>query len=301
MQSALAGFVIVASLGFALPVVAANKTTTLRLWPGDAPGESAPGPEERDTTKPTDNQVAGKPVIRLGNVSQPTILIQRPPKGKETGTAVVIAPGGAYNILAWDLEGTEVCDWLNSIGVTAVLLKYRVPKRNGMPKHAAALQDAQRAVSLVRSRAQEFGIDPARIGVLGFSAGGHLSATVSTTAERTYPGVDDADKVALRPNFAVLVYPAYLTVKDEGDKVAPELHVTNAPPTFIAITADDPVRMENALNYAIALKQAKVPVELHLYPTGGHGYGLRKTKEPVTSWPERAAEWMKTRGWLKAN
>lgn len=251
-------------------------------------------------TKPTENLIAGKRLIRLGNVSQPTLTVYRPSKRKDTGAAVLVSPGGGYNILALDLEGTEVCEWLNSIGVTAVLLKYRVPKRPGVERHAPALQDAQRALSLTRHRAKEFGIDPQRLGVLGFSAGAHLSAVLSTTPERTYPALDDADKVDLRPSFTVLIYPAYLTVKELGDKTPPEINITsNTPPTFITIAEDDPVRMENALHYALALKQAKVPVELHLYPTGGHGYGLRRTQETVTTWPDRAADWMRSRGWLK--
>ena len=271
------------------------------LWSGKAPGDTQELGEEKDMTKPTENLVGGKRLIRLGNVSQPTLTVYRPSKRRETGAAVLVLPGGAYNILALDLEGTEVCEWLNSIGVTAVLVKYRVPKRPNVEKHAPALQDAQRALSLVRHRAKEFGIDPNRIGVLGFSAGGHLAAALSTTPGRTYPAVDDADAVSLRPDFTVLIYPAYLTVKEQGDKTAPELLVSsNTPPTFITITEDDPVRMENAMHYALALKQSKVPVELHLYATGGHGYGLRRTSELVTTWPDRVADWMKSRGIVKS-
>ncbi len=251
-------------------------------------------------TKPTDNNIAGTSVIRLGNVSTPTLTYYRAPKEKNTGAAVVVFPGGGYNILALDLEGTEVCEWLNSIGVNAVLLKYRVPKRPGLEKHAAALQDAQRAIGLVRSRASEFAIDPQRLGVLGFSAGGHLGAALSASAgQRTYPPVDDADKVSCRPDFSVLIYPAYLTLKDQNDKINPETAVSsNTPPTFMAITQDDPVRVENVLFYSLALKQSGVPFELHVYPKGGHGYGLRRTDNPVTAWPDRAADWMRSRGLL---
>jgi len=279
---------------------AAGMSKPIQLWPDGAPGEKGDLGEEKDTTKPTDNLIAGKPLVRLGNVSKPTITVYRPPADKDTGAAVIVSPGGGYNILALDLEGTEVCDWLNSIGVTAVLLKYRVPKRAGLEKYSAALQDGQRALSLVRDRAKEFGIDPQRIGMLGFSAGAHLSAVLSTSTNRSYPPMDDADKAELRPNFAMLIYPAYLTVKELGDKTPPEINITsNTPPTFITITEDDPVRMENALYYAMALKQVGVPVELHLYPTGGHGYGLRRTRETVTTWPDRATEWMRSRGWLE--
>ncbi len=281
----------------------ATVSKPLPLWPAKAPGETAELPPEADMTKATDRAVAGKPVVRLGNVSSPTITIYSPEPGKANGAAVVVMPGGGYSILAMDLEGTEVCAWFNSIGVTAVLLKYRVPKRGGLEKHAAPLQDAQRAVGLVRSRAAELGIDPKRIGVLGFSAGGHLAAVVSNQHDaRTYPVVDDADKVSCRPDFTVLIYPAYLTVKEKNDVIAPELPVgeTNTPPTFIAQTEDDSVRVETGLFYYLALKNAKVPAEMHLYPRGGHGYGLRRTENDVTRWPDRLNDWLKTSGFLQA-
>ena len=272
------------------------------LWPKGAPGEKGDLPPEADTTKPGDHEVAGKRVARIGNVSIPTITIFSPPKEKDTGAAVVVCPGGGYNILAWDLEGTEVCEWLNSIGVTGVLLKYRVPKRAGLEKSTAALQDAQRTLGVVRQRAKEFGIDPKRVGVLGFSAGGHLAAALSNNTDaRTYPKLDDADEQSCRPDFAVLIYAAYLTLKEDGDKLAPDMRVTaQTPPTFLAQTQDDGVRVETSLFYYLALKNAKVPSELHIYPTGGHGYGLRPTKENVTTWPQRAGDWMKALGMLSA-
>jgi acetyl esterase/lipase len=278
----------------------AGVSAPIDLWPGMAPGDTEALAEERDTTKPTDNLIAGRRLIRLGNVSRPTMTIYRPTPAKETGAAVLVCPGGGYHILAMDLEGTEVCEWLNSIGVTGVLLKYRVPKRSGREPHAAPLQDAQRAMGLLRQRASEFGIDPRRIGVLGFSAGAHLSAALSTNfRERTYPEIDPADQEICRPDFTVLIYPAYLTLKDESDKLNPGLPLTtNTPPTFITITQDDPVRMENALFYALYLQQAKIPVELHLYPSGGHGYGLRRTAQTVTTWPDRVADWMKANSWM---
>jgi acetyl esterase/lipase len=239
-------------------------------------------------------------VIRLGDVFQPTIAIYPAPPAHKTGAAVLVCPGGGYHILAMDLEGTEVCGWLNSLGVTAVLLKYRVPQRNGLAKHAAALQDAERALGLVRHRAADWGVDPKRIGVLGFSAGGHLAAVLSAqTQARGYPIVDAADEMSCRPDFTILVYPAYLTVKEENDRIAPELEVsTNTPPTFMCMAEDDSVRVENVLHYALALRKANVPLELHIYPTGGHGYGLRPTAEAATTWPQRAAEWLRARGWL---
>jgi len=257
--------------------------------------------EEKDTTKPTDNLVGGRKLIRLGNVSTPTLAVYRPPKDKDTGAAVVVFPGGGYNILALDLEGSEVCEWLNSIGVTGILVKYRVPARTGQPRWAAPLQDAQRAVGMVRQRAAELGVDPKRIGVLGFSAGGHLAAALSTNySRRTYDPVDAADAVSCRPDFTLLIYPAYLTVEKEGDRVSPELAITGVtPPTFLVQTEDDGVRVENSLFYYAALRKARVPAEMHIYPAGGHGYGLRKSDKAVTTWPLRAEEWLGSLGVLK--
>lgn len=272
----------------------------IRLWPGAAPGDKGGLGEERDTTKPSDNLIAGRPVIRIGNVSDPMITVFAAPAATRTGAAVVVCPGGGYYILALDLEGTEVCAWLNSIGVTGVLLKYRVPKRPDRPPYEAPLQDAQRAVGLVRSRAGEWSIDPQRIGVLGFSAGGHLCAALSAApAGRTYPRVDAADDVSCRPDFQLLIYPGLLVREGGARELPPEVGVTAAtPPTFLVMAQDDPVRVENVLDYALALQAAKVPMELHVYPTGGHGYGLRPAKDFVTTWPARAADWMRSRGIL---
>ena len=286
-----------------LMVVSAFATSSapIPLWPGKAPGETREFPAEGDITKPTDRLVNGVPIVRLGNVTQPTITVYRPEPAKDTGAAVVVAPGGGYSILAWELEGTEVCEWLNSIGVTGVLLKYRVPARPDRARHAAALDDAQRALGLVRHRATEWGIDPKRIGMLGFSAGAHLSAALAAGhATRTYPAVDAADAVSCRPDFIVLVYPGGVVDRDKGDALRPEVvPVKGAPPAIIVMTQDDPVRVENALAYYAALKQAEVPAEMHLYPTGGHGYGLRRNEHLVTTWPDRVADWLGTGGWLK--
>jgi len=214
----------------------------------------------------------------------------------------LVCPGGGYQILAIDLEGTEVCQWLNSVGVTAVLLKYRVPSRKGLERYTAALQDGQRAIGLVRYHAADWHIDPKRIGMLGFSAGGHLSAMTSTHFEkRTYDPVDEADQVSCRPDFTILIYPAYLVGKDLGPELAPELTVTsNTPPAFIVQTEDDPVHVESGLFYYLALKKAKVPAEMHLFAVGGHGYGLRhESGKAVFSWPKLAEEWMRGLGVLK--
>jgi len=190
---------------------------------------------------------------------------------------MIVCPGGGYSILAIDLEGTEICEWLNTLGITAVLLKYRVPAREGQPRYQAPLQDAQRALGLVRYHAAKWGIDTGKIGIMGFSAGGHLSAVLSTNySSRTYEPTDEADGTSCRPNFVMLVYPAYLTVKEEGDKIAPELHIdSTTSPTLLIQTEDDPVRVESSVYYFLALKKEKVPAEMHLYAKGGHGYGLR--------------------------
>ncbi len=276
----------------------------IALWPKGAPGDKGDIGVEKDTSGANGALVAGRSVIRLGNVSVPTMTVYRAPKAKDTGAAVVVFPGGGYSILAMDLEGTEICEWLNSFGVTAILVKYRVPARAGRPRWAAPLEDAQRALGIVRKRAGELGIDASRIGVLGFSAGGHLAAAASTNFEgRSYEAVDDADKVSCRPDFCVLIYPAYLTVKEEGDRVAPELKITKeTPTTFLVQAEDDGVRVETSLFYYAALRKAGVPAEMHLYPVGGHGYGLRPAGKLVTTWPARAEEWMRSQGILgKAN
>ena len=196
-----------------------------------------------------------------------------------------------------DLEGTEVCEWLNRLGVTAGLLKYRVPKSEGDPRPIEALQDAQRAMSLLRGRSEELRVDPKRIGVLGFSAGGHLSARLSTNyGKRAYDVIDDKDQVTCKPDFTVLVYPAYL-ISNEAEEELPVDAQT--PPMFLTMAADDPVDADNVLKFSLTLKHAKVPVELHLYPRGGHGFGLRRTEAACTQWPDRAAEWLRAQGWVK--
>lgn len=287
-------------LGVLLSAMMAGAAEPLPLWPKGAPGEKGDIGEERDMTKPSDGLVDGKPVVRIGNVTNPTITIYRPAPEKDTGAAVIVCPGGGYQILAMDLEGTEVCDWLNSTGVTAVLLKYRVPARKGLPRYAAPLQDAQRALGMVRYHAAEWHVDPNRIGILGFSAGGDLSALASTHFDkRTYEAADEADQVSCRPDFTILIYPGYL-VSGKGPELAPELTVTsNTPPTFLVQAEDDGVHVENCLFYYLALKNVKVPAEMHLFARGGHGYGLRDASQPVVSWPKRAQEWMRGLGVLE--
>ena len=274
---------------------------TLRLWPGAAPG-AAPGASaepsaEADTTTAKDNLIAGRPLVRLGNVSVPTLTLYKTGNGgAKPVPAVVVFPGGGYSILAIDLEGTEVCDWLTAKGITCVLLKYRVPGSGPYPKSAAALEDAQRAMGLVRQHAGEWGIDPERIGVLGFSAGGHLAAAISTHFDhRLFDPVDAADKLSCRPDFAIVVYPGYLALAEQNFAPNPEINPTaNTPPTFIVQAEDDPVHVENAVVYFMALKRAKVSAELHIFAQGGHGYGLRRTALPVTAWPQEVETWLHT-------
>jgi acetyl esterase/lipase len=282
---------------------AADSPLVIDLWPARPPGETKDVGEERDMTKEKDRNVAGKAVIRLGNISRPQIHVYRPSKESDTGAAVVIAPGGGYNILAWDLEGTEVAAWLNSIGVTGVVLKYRVPRRPDQPKDkppVGALQDAQRAVSLVRSRAGEWGIDPNRIGMLGFSAGGHLTAWTSTNYDkRAYEPIDAVDSQSCRPDFAVPIYSGGIANREKTG-LNPEIRVTDkTPPMFLIHAGDDRVPAENSVLLYLALRQAGVVADVHVYATGGHGYGLRPTADPVTSWPKRLEEWLNARGLLR--
>ncbi len=278
--------------------VRAAEPTPIKLWPGKAPGETKDiGPEK--TTEPKN----ANDVRRVANVSEPTIAIYSPPKGTNTGTAVVVAPGGGYSILASEHEGSAVCEFLNKLGVTGVLLKYRVPKRDMQtPDNLAMIQDAQRAITLVRGMHTELGVDPARVGMLGFSAGGHLTACTALTKKRMYEKVDKADEAfGHEPDFALLIYPAYLT--DKEGKLKPEFEVKkDSPPMFFAHASDDPVTCEGSVALFLALNKNKVPAELHLYATGGHGFGMRKIPHPCATWPDRAADWMKARGLLdKAN
>jgi acetyl esterase/lipase len=268
---------------------------TMPIWPSTPPGGPANLPPEADMNAAGTKTMAGRPYVRLGNVSTPTITLYKP-KSTNTGAAVVVFPGGGYQILSMDLEGTEVCDWLNGIGVNCVLLKYRVPDSGPYPKSAFAFEDAQRAMGLVRLHAAEWGIDPDRVGVLGFSAGGHLAAAISNHFDhRLYDPVDAADKLSCRPDFAVVVYPGYLALADKNFAPNPDLQPTaNTPPTFILQAEDDPVHVENAVVYFLALKNAKVPAELHVYAQGGHGYGLRPRDLPIMGWPALVETWLHT-------
>ena len=213
------------------------------LFPKGAPGETTKLIEKADSDG---GKTGGETVLRITNVSEPTITVYSAPDEVATGAAVVVCPGGGYNILAYDLEGDEVCEWLNNLGITAILLKYRVPRREGRAKHEAPLQDVQRAIGYVRAHAEEMNLDPQRIGIMGFSAGGHLSVMASNNfAERTYPAVDAVDKVSCRPDFCLLVYPAYLD--GENFQLAPEVKVTSATPTMMIQAEDDKYYINSSL------------------------------------------------------
>jgi len=278
--------------------LAAAEPQVIKLWPGVAPGEKGDvGPEKAMEPKAGEK----KPVLRIANVSEPTIAVYRPTKEKDTGTAVIIAPGGGYVILAYEHEGTKVAEWLADRGVTGVLLKYRVPRRADQPKDqppVSVLQDAQRAISMVRSKAKEWGLKSDRIGMLGFSAGGHLTAWASTNYDkRSYEPIDAADEASCRPDFAVLIYAGGIVGKESADQIKPEIRISkNTPPSFLVHAADD--NAENSLAYVSALRKAGVSAELHLYASGGHGFGMRSIPHPAATWTARCEEWMRKQGYL---
>jgi acetyl esterase/lipase len=307
MQPRAAFFLAFLAVAIAAPAHGVEKTTMIELWPGVVPGDS---PQPRGYYGPL-----GKEMIRapensptrdaqwLTNVTRPSITVFRAPKRKNTGTAMIICPGGGYWNLAWDLEGTEVAEWLNSVGITGAVLKYRVPRREGQPEALPApgpLLDAQRAVSLVRSHAAEWGIRPDRIGIVGFSAGGHLAvATATNSDKRGYPMVDAADAVSCRPDFAVGVYSGYFAEKDNAT-LSPLIRIPkDTPPIMLVHASDDTVSApENSTLMYQGLRKAGVPAELHIYATGGHGFGVRKSKGECATWTDRCLAWLRGRGLL---
>lgn len=273
------------------------------IWPGAAP-DAMPDPKPESVGPPAGREWWP----RANNVSRPTMTVYAA-KGRNTGVAVVVFPGGGYQFLAMDLEGTEICDWLISRGITCVLLKYRVPDsgptmKNGRgfyPKVQTALQDAQRTLGLVRQRAAEWHVDPRKVGVIGFSAGGHLVAAVSTHFEqRTYSPVDAADELSCRPDFAILVYPGHLWTPGTTLTLRSDIRVRpDTPPTFLVHAEDDPVDpVKHSLTYYAALQSAGVPAEMHLYAKGGHAFGLRSANLPVGRWPVLVEQWLHSIGVL---
>lgn len=287
MKTAIA--FLLATLAFTW--IAESKPQTIDLWPGRPPGEVIEMDSEADTTAQEGRLVAGKRVTRLGNVSIPQITIYKPAEGLDTGTSVIIAPGGGHYILAYDLEGTEVAEWLNSIGITGIVLKYRVPRRNENPRWKAAVQDAQRAVSLVRNKADELRIDPDKIGLMGFSAGAQTAALTTLLNTRQYAPVDEVDQVSFKPDFVGIIYLG----RDVHDEAGSMVHA-GLPPFFIVVAHDDQDRSISSAQIYIALKRVNAPAELHIYESGGHGYGLRPTEKPVTRWNHLMADWLKQIG-----
>ena len=266
---------------------------TWNLWPGEAPGEIVTLPAESYRTN-DNRQTAGKPVSRLQNVSVPTLTIFKPDPKIDTGSSVLIAPGGAFNWVVIDKEGTEVAEWANSIGMTAIVLKYRVPGKAYNPDKIwlAAAQDGQRAMSLVRSRSDELGIDPDRIGIMGFSAGGAPVNYTAFASKRLYKAVDGHDDHSFRPAFAAPIYSG-LSMPEGMDESE------SFPPVFIVITYDDRDRSIGLAEAYIKLKKAKVSAEMHIYSEGGHGYGIRRTDKPVTSCNDRMEDWLRLKGFLE--
>jgi acetyl esterase/lipase len=263
-------------------------TFTLNVWPGAAPGETGNIGTEYKTGE------------QFLNVTVPTLTVYPAPKDHNTGVAVLVCPGGGYQSVYATKEGTEPCQWLNSLGVTAVLLKYRVPNRPGEPRYLAALQDAQRSMSLIRSHAKDWNLDPARLGMMGFSAGGQMTADVSTNFDKlSYTAVDATDKISSRPDFAILAYPGGLVQKGADHLTATEITVTkDTPQSFIVIADNDSNTSLNAVMYYLALHQAGIPVELHVYGEGGHGFGMRPGDSPHNFWPDRLHDWLIQRGIL---
>lgn len=280
------------SIGFA------EEKPVLKLWPKGLPEGATELPAKRIKQLQAKQQAD-----RVTYVAEPSLTVYRAPEEKANGCGVVIAPGGGYYILAWEKEGLELAEFFNSLGVTAFVLKYRVPRRNPEKPHLEPLQDAQRAIRLVRSKAKEFHVDPNRVGMLGFSAGGHLTAmTGMHFGQSSYPAQDDIDQQSCRPDFICPIYAAYLGKQYQDDKaeLGPLVKVTpKTPPTFLAVTSDDKMRGAQAALFYVELRKANVPAELHVYTQGGHGYGIRPSQDPVSTWHTRCGEWLKAMGFLK--
>ena len=293
------------ALSFIMIHASAAEPLVVELWPGKVPGDI--GIKGQETSRIHQSPLVG-PTRLITNVTKPTLTIYQPPREKNTGTAMIICPGGGYWDLYWELEGEEVAAWLNSVGMTGIILKYRCPRRPGEDKTEPApgpLLDAQRAVSLVRSRATEWGIDPKRIGIVGFSAGGHLAlATATNFPKRLYEPIDKTESVSCRPDFAVMCYSGYLRAKDK-DELRPAIHIPpGTPPVFLAHASDDKVSYggslsENSALIYLALKRAGVPTELHIFATGDHDFGVRQNEKLPSSWPQLCVKWLRSQGLLK--
>ncbi|MFP4055253.1 MAG: alpha/beta hydrolase [Candidatus Brocadiia bacterium] len=279
-------------LAGALAAGGTKESTVVDLWPEDTLPPAAEGKEEKAVVSPwRDTETT---ITRIHNVARPTLTLF-PARGSQPRPAILVCPGGGYHILAYDLEGTEVAEWLNGLGITVAVLKYRVPGQRD-----AAFRDAQRAMGLMRSRATEWGIAPRRLGILGFSAGAHLAARLCTNYEkRAYEAVDAADRASCRPDFAVLIYPAYLANREGRGLDTETLPVSaDTPATFVAVACNDKFA-PGALHYVLALRRAGVGCEMHLFQSGSHGCGLRPSAEAMTTWPEPCARWLRDIGVLE--
>lgn len=307
MHHALVSLFMAAALFVACTMTEASPSVVLDLWPGKVPGDSGIGqygPVGAERVRDP-NDAPTKTAKWITGVTKPTLTVYRPSADKNTGAAFIVCPGGGYWNLAWDLEGTEVAEWLQSVGITGIVLKYRVPRRMGEPEKLPAhgpLLDAQRAVSLVRSKAKEWGIDPNRIGIGGFSAGGHLALETATRfGTRSYEPIDAADKLSCRPDFAVAAYPGYLVDKDTW-ALLPTVHIpANTPPVMLVHAYGDTEPGSNSAQSAVmylALRKAGIPTELHIYAAGDHGFGIRKTDQPISTWGDRCLDWLRHLGML---
>jgi acetyl esterase/lipase len=268
------------------------QTTTLLLWPGGNPEASKVVGAESITTSV---DAAGRSVVHVTNVSQPSLSVYAPVAGKNTGAAALVFPGGSYLRLSYTNEGTDICEWLNSVGTTCVLVKYRVPEDGHYPANVEDLEDAQQAMRITRAHAAEWRIDPHKVGVIGFSAGAHLAVVLSTHPE--FQGKDvAASSVDARPDFQMVIYPGWLTNPSGGATVDPTLAPTlSVPPTFLVQAENDyAAHVENVLVYFEALKNEKVPAELHVYTQGGHGFGMGQKELPISGWTGLAETWLKT-------
>ena len=278
------------------PASAAPERLTLKLWPDRPP--TAMAPKSEATTKLI-KSYGGTNATRISDVTDPTVTVYRPDKAN--GTSVIVAPGGGFMFLSWAHEGTQVCEWLNSLGVTAVLLKYRTPTRDEPEMFTLPVQDAQRALGLVRQHAAEWSLDPKRVGLLGFSAGanvgGHVAWDRGTPTYPQQPGLDDPRG----PDFLVFIYGGGFLDKDDKSKFRAGFSVpADAPPAFFLVAHDDKSNpIEAALLY-LEYKRRNLSAELHICAKGGHGFGMRKDKHPINEWPQRCAEWMKSMGFLGA-
>jgi acetyl esterase/lipase len=288
------------------PVDGADQPLVLELWPGKVPDEPGTiGAEKTRLSPKLDRKQVEvtEPTRMITNVTKPTLTIYRPAKARDTGTAVLICPGGGYWNLYWQLEGEEVAAWLTSLGVTGIILKYRVPRRPDEPQGEPArrpLQDAQRAVSLVRSKAAEWGVAPQRIGIVGFSAGGHLAAATATSFDqRSYPPMDDIDRSSCRPDFAILVYPGYLKAKDR-EELASGLRIPKGTPLMFLVHGGSDIISppEHSVLLYLALRRAGVAAELHIYAGAAHDFGVRPSDHPCSTWTQACTNWLRHQGFL---